>query len=372
MAGKPGAVKTLWQDWEINALKAAWPKGGLAAAQAALPQRSKNSIKGKARALRLRVAGRMPHRRQESSEWIDAAIKRAYRQPKPELKRLARELDREVGWLKWRAGVLGVRRVAEQPWRRWTEAEIDLLRDGIERGYALSTLHRRLRQAGFQRSLSAVADRVGELLQNIGVKQTEFGYRLVFGAHRLEAVKALGWSEIQARIFPEDTSDDECLLAELQENRIRNDLTGAERKAFAAEVGRLSQKLQGQSNQVDQSNFDQRWLIDLADKSGLTKQTAYNWWSAFCKETGLTLTPKQASDENRQVFFAWLDAQKQADEAEKARKQAEAEAEKKRKEQEAKARRMETERRDFLEYLDAIVKEWGAEVVKQWIKEWLR
>lgn len=76
----------------------------------------------------------MPHRRQESSEWIDAAIKRAYRQPKPELKRLARELDREVGWLKWRAGVLGVRRVAEQPWRRWTEAEIDLLRDGIEQG----------------------------------------------------------------------------------------------------------------------------------------------------------------------------------------------------------------------------------------------
>lgn len=39
--------------------------------------------------------------------------------------------------------------------------------------------------------------------------------------------------------LPEDTSDDECLLAELQENRIRNDLTGAERKAFAAEVGRL-------------------------------------------------------------------------------------------------------------------------------------
>lgn len=163
MAGKPGAVKTLWQDWEINALKAAWPKGGLAAAQAALPQRSKNSIKGKAGALRLRVAGRMPHRRQESSEWIDAAIKRAYRQPKPELKRLARELDREVGWLKWRAGVLGVRRVAKQPWRRWTEAEIDLLRDGIERGYALSTLHRRLRQAGFQRSLSAIADHVWEL-----------------------------------------------------------------------------------------------------------------------------------------------------------------------------------------------------------------
>jgi len=29
MAGKPGAVKTPWQDWEMEALKAAWPKGGL-------------------------------------------------------------------------------------------------------------------------------------------------------------------------------------------------------------------------------------------------------------------------------------------------------------------------------------------------------
>lgn len=210
------------------------------------------------------------------------------------------------------------------------------------------------------------------LLQNIGVKQTESGYRLVFGAHRLEAVKALGWPDIQARIFPEDTSDDECLLAELQENRIRNDLTGAERKAFAAEVGRLSQKLQGKSNQVDQSNFDQRWLIDLADKSGLTKQTAYNWWSAFCKETGLTLTPKQASDENRNAFFAWLDAQKQAENVEKARKLAEAEAEKSRKEQEAKARRMMAEKQDFMEYLDATAKEWGMDAVKQWIKEWLQ
>lgn len=27
---------------------------------------------------------------------------------------------------------------------------------------------------------------------------------------------------------------------------------------------------------------------------------------------------------------------------------------------------------DLDQYLDAIVKEWGAEVVKQWIKEWLR
>lgn len=163
MSGRPGTLKQPWQPWELEALQTAWAEGGAKAAQQVLPHRTKESLRGKAFVLEVRVQGRAPYLKQPSSEWIDAAIKRAYRQPKPELKRLARELDREVGWLKWRAGVLGVRRVAEQPWRRWTEAEIDLLRDGIERGYALSTLHRRLRQAGFQRSLSAVADRVREL-----------------------------------------------------------------------------------------------------------------------------------------------------------------------------------------------------------------
>lgn len=209
------------------------------------------------------------------------------------------------------------------------------------------------------------------LLQNIGVKQTEAGYRLVFGAHRLEAVKALGWPEIQARIFPEDTSDDECLLAELQENRIRNDLTGAERKAFAAEVGRIILKLQENSNNGRVPNWNETWLLELADKSGMGKSSAYNWWSAFCKETGLSITPKQAGDENRNAFFAWLDAQKQAEESEKARKLAEAAADKQRKEQEAKSRRMEAEKRDFMEYLNATAQEWGADAVKEWIKEWL-
>ena len=86
---------------------------------------------------------------------------------------------------------------------------------------------------------------------------------------------------------------------ELQENRIRNDLTGAERKAFAAEVGRICQNLNGLSNEGRLSNLDKSWLVDIAEKIGQTRQTLHNWWSAFCKETGLTITPKQANDENR-------------------------------------------------------------------------
>lgn len=209
------------------------------------------------------------------------------------------------------------------------------------------------------------------LLQNIGVKQTESGYRLVFGAHRLAAAKNLDWTEIQARVFPAETSDDECLLAELQENRIRNDLTGAERKAFAAEVGRLIVRLQENCNDEDGCNLQPDWILQLADKSSITSKTAYNWWSSFCKSAGLSITPKQATDENRQAFFAWLEAQKQAEDAEKKRKEEAAENEKKRKEEAAYKKRMEAEKKDFMEYIDATAKEWGDETVREWIQAWM-
>ena len=209
------------------------------------------------------------------------------------------------------------------------------------------------------------------LLQNIGVKQTESGYRLVFGAHRLAAAKNLGWTEIQARVFPAETSDDECLLAELQENRIRNDLTGAERKAFAAEVGRLILKLQENSNETGNSNLENQWILELAKNSGISQPTAYNWWSSFTKSAGLSITPKQATDENRQAFFAWLEAQKQAEDAEKKRKEEAAENEKKRKEEAAYKKRMEAEKKDFMEYIDATAQEWGDETVREWIQAWM-
>ena len=210
------------------------------------------------------------------------------------------------------------------------------------------------------------------LLQNIGVKQTDAGYRLVFGAHRLAAVKELGWTEIQARVFPAETSDDECLLAELQENRIRNDLTGAERKAFAAEVGRLITALFENSRDKDDSQREFDWFREWREKSGIGQNTAYTWWSSFTKSAGLSITPKQATDENRQAFFAWLEAQKQAEDAEKKRKEEAAENEKKRKEAAAYKKRMEAEKKDFMEYIDATATEWGAEIVRQWIKGWLK
>jgi len=212
------------------------------------------------------------------------------------------------------------------------------------------------------------------LLQNIGVQETHSGYRLVFGAHRLEAAKALGWTDIQARVFPIDASDDECLLAELQENNARKELTGAERKAFAAEVGRLIAKLAENCQNIvfaigkDESSGN--WVDDLAKTSGTPVKTIYNWWSAFTKSAGLDMTPKQAGEAEKGLFFVWLDEQKAKEDAEKTEKIAKEEAEKQRKKEEALRRRMESERADLFAYLNDTVKEWGDAVVHQWIDEW--
>lgn len=98
----------------------------------------------------------------------------------------------------------------------------------------------------------------------------------------------------------------------------------AERQAFAAEVGLLLAKISknGQNGflAIGQKESTGHWLVEMAKTSGTPFKTLQNWWSAFCRETGLSITPRQASDEHRNAFFAWLDAQKQAEEAEKARR----------------------------------------------------
>ena len=213
------------------------------------------------------------------------------------------------------------------------------------------------------------------LLQNIGVQESANGYRLVFGAHRLEAIKSLGWPEVSALVFPETASEDECLLAELQENNARKELTGAERKAFAAEVGRVIAKLAENCQSGIFANGKEvvigNWVDDLAKTSSTPVKTIYNWWSTFTKEAGLDIPPKQAGADEKAQFFAWLDEQKAKEEAAKAAKAAEAEAERKRRAEDAKRVRMEKDMEDMIEYLDATAKEWGADIVRQWVKSWL-
>ena len=68
-----------------------------------------------------------------------------------------------------------------------------------------------------------------------------------------------------------------------------------ERKAFAAEVGRIILELSKRSNGDDDSRLENKWLLEFANKSGNSQATAYSWWTAFTKDTGRDCTPKKAT-----------------------------------------------------------------------------
>jgi len=115
-------------------------------------------------------------------------------------------------------------------------------------------------------------------------------------------------------------NEEACLLAELQENSARNDLTGIQRKVYAAEIGRLLVKI---AEDCNSENYNDKWFLEITRTTGVTHKTLYNWWNAFCQEAGLSLTPRQALAIHKQQFFDWLDEQQRLAAEEKARKETE-------------------------------------------------
>ena len=213
------------------------------------------------------------------------------------------------------------------------------------------------------------------LLQPIGVRLDGDSYQLIFGAHRLSAFQELGRDTIPAMVFPSEMTDEECLLAEIQENLARNDLTGAERKAFAAEVGRLLAKMieNGQYDEMANGQNDKggQWLVEMANSTGTPFKTLQNWWKAFTKATGRNITPKQASAEDKSAFFDWLEEAREKAEAEKAEKVREAEEERLKKEAEAKQKRIDDEREALEKYLNDTARMFSREMVKDWLYQWI-
>ena len=190
------------------------------------------------------------------------------------------------------------------------------------------------------------------LLQAIGVRRIDAEtdtYEVVFGAHRLAAYKLLRRTHIDAYVLPEDLLPEEYLLIELQENSVRNDLSGTQRKAYAGEIGRIIAKL---AEHRHGAIGNEEWFKEMAKTSNLADRTLRNWWSAFCQEAALSLTPRQALDIHKQQFYAWLEQQRENEAAEQARRREEI--------------RQEKQVDDFLEgqeTLQYLVKEYGEEAV---------
>jgi hypothetical protein len=174
-------------------------------------------------------------------------------------------------------------------------------------------------------------------------------------AHRLEAFKTLQRETIPATVFT-TLSVEESRLLELRENLDRNDLTGAERKAFAAEVGRLIAKLHSE-NPI--ANGNEKWLINLATETGQPTRTMYNWWSEFCRFAEREITPRQATEEQQDQFFNWLADQQTRKAQEKALQVAE-----------EKTQQREVDHQDLRSRLDTLAAKHGVDVVRKWVEGW--
>ncbi|KMK68553.1 ParB/RepB/Spo0J family partition protein [Puniceibacterium sp. IMCC21224] len=80
------------------------------------------------------------------------------------------------------------------------------------------------------------------LTNPITVRQTEDGFRLVTGLHRLHAVFLLDWSHIPARLS-QASSDDEARLEEVMENLGRHELTALDRCHHMFELQQVYERL---------------------------------------------------------------------------------------------------------------------------------
>ncbi len=137
------------------------------------------------------------------------------------------------------------------------------------------------------------------LQQPVGVVADEEQFVLVFGAHRLEAAKSLGWTDIDARVCEiEELADpDQCTIDRVMENLGRGELNALERaehldalkRAYAAVYP--TPKHGGDRKSKDAQDQVAMFAIrsEMAEKCGLSDR-AIRMAIAICK--GLHVTTR--------------------------------------------------------------------------------
>ena len=134
--------------------------------------------------------------------------------------------------------------------------------------------------------IAASIEEVG-LKQPIVVRPAGEGYRLTIGAHRLAAVKALGWTDLKVgpQVLIREEDEHDAKISEIDENLARHELNALDRAMFLAERRRLyedksrvaakggdrkSEKFKTQTLRMD---FSPRFTAEVADKVGLSERT---------------------------------------------------------------------------------------------------
>eukprot|EP01037_Dinobryon_pediforme_P007633 gene7633-7697_t len=150
----------------------------------------------------------------------------------------------------------------------------------------------RLRPAdpAYVEALAASIEERG-LDQMIKLRPIEGGnYALVYGMHRLEAMKLLGWAEIEKdRHFTvESLTNEAARLAEIDENLMRRELTALDRAIFLLERKRVYENMhpetahgkapKGKAKKELQSLqlfLPPRFTVDAANKVGLSSRSIH-------------------------------------------------------------------------------------------------
>lgn len=107
--------------------------------------------------------------RQPSTPFLDATIRKAYESgDSTQVKLVAEKHKVKLGWVKWRALQLGCRAQKLKKEPAWSDAEIEIVRE--MEGYTTSTIQRKLKAAGFIRTMSAIHNKL-RILELLGSRE---------------------------------------------------------------------------------------------------------------------------------------------------------------------------------------------------------
>ena len=151
--------KRFFSEKEKAIIREKWPEGGLAAVRGHISTMTDKQIQVWASRNGVAINGRRKPIPIQSTEFIDAVIRREYAKQTP-LKRIAKMTGREESWISYRATMLGVVKRREGGAKRWGDEEIRIIAECIDEGFSVCTARKKLMDAGYKRTMAAVSCRM--------------------------------------------------------------------------------------------------------------------------------------------------------------------------------------------------------------------
>lgn len=186
-----GRAYWLWSPRERQVLRERYIHEGPAACQALLPARCRRAIHEQARKMQLRQTKgyrRVP----PSTPEIDLALRDYYagKTKRGQLKVLAAKYDRPTFWLLARARALGIVVGRLKP-TEWAPAEAAILRAHSD--LSDTALQHKLRQAGYERTVGAIATRCYQLRLPRGADPDQWTAYELAGRLGCDSHRVVGW-----------------------------------------------------------------------------------------------------------------------------------------------------------------------------------